>query len=100
MDLKKLMTQSFLTRTISGIVLVVLLMITGLLGGPVLYAGVLIIALIAVYEMLGVMQLKDSLIAKFAYVGTVLYYFMIPALIFKSIELYLSSCLCVLYICF
>ena len=32
MDLKKLMTQSFLTRTISGIVLVVLLMITGLLG--------------------------------------------------------------------
>ena len=37
MDLKKLMTQSFLTRTISGIVLVVLLMITGLLGGPVLY---------------------------------------------------------------
>ena len=77
MDLKKLMTQSFLTRTISGIVLVVLLMITGLLGGPVLYAGVLIIALIAVYEMLGVMQLKDSLIAKFAYVGTVLYYFMI-----------------------
>ena len=71
------MTQSFLTRTISGIVLVVLLMITGLLGGPVLYAGVLIIALIAVYEMLGVMQLKDSLIAKFAYVGTVLYYFMI-----------------------
>ena len=77
MDLKKLMTQSFLTRTISGIVLVVLLLITGLLGGPVLYAGVLIIALIAVYEMLGVMQLKDSLIAKFAYVGTVLYYFMI-----------------------
>ena len=48
MDLKKLMTQSFLTRTISGIVLVVLLLITGLLGGPVLYAGVLIIALIAV----------------------------------------------------
>ena len=77
MDLKKLMTQSFLTRTISGIVLVVLLLITGLLGGPVLYAGVLIIALIAVYEMLGAMQLKDSLIAKFAYVGTVLYYFMI-----------------------
>ena len=67
----------FRTRLISGIVLVVLLMITGLLGGPVLYAGVLIIALIAVYEMLGVMQLKDSLIAKFAYVGTVLYYFMI-----------------------
>ena len=33
MDLKKLMTQSFLTRTISGIVLVVLLLITGLLGG-------------------------------------------------------------------
>ena len=67
----------FKTRLISGIVLVVLLLITGLLGGPVLYAGVLIIALIAVYEMLGVMQLKDSLIAKFAYVGTVLYYFMI-----------------------
>lgn len=77
MDLKKLMNQSFFTRTASGAVLVLILLITGLLGGEVLYVFTLIISLVGVYEMLGVMKLGKSLIGYFAYAGTILYYMLI-----------------------
>ena len=77
MDLKKLMNQSFFTRTASGVVLVLILLATGLLGGNVLYVFTLAISLVGVYEMLGVAGLKNSLIGCFAYAGTVLYYILI-----------------------
>lgn len=77
MDLKKLMNQSFLTRTISGIVLVIILLIVGLTGGNLLYAFTLAISLIGVYEMLGVMGLEKSLLGAFAYGGTCIYYIII-----------------------
>lgn len=77
MDLKKLMNQSFFTRTASGIVLVLILLAAGLLGGEVLYVFTLVISLVGVYEMLGVVGLKNSLLGCFAYIGTVLYYILI-----------------------
>lgn len=77
MDLKKLMNQSFLTRTVSGIVLVLILLVTGLLGGDVLYVFALAISLVGVYEMLGVMGMKKSLTGYFAYAATVTYYALI-----------------------
>ena len=58
MDLKKLMNQSFFTRTASGIVLVLILLAAGLLGGEVLYVFTLVISLVGVYEMLGVVGMK------------------------------------------
>lgn len=77
MDLKKLMNKSFLTRTVSGIVLVLILLAAGLLGGDVLYGLTLIISLVGVYEMLGVLKLKNSLIGYFAYGATIVYYLLI-----------------------
>lgn len=77
MDIKKLMNQSFLTRTVSGIVLVLVLLATGLLGGTVLYAFTFAISLIGVSEMLGVMKLKNSMPGYFAYGATIIYYLLI-----------------------
>lgn len=77
MDLKKLMNQSFLTRTISGAVLVLLLLITGLVGNDLLYVFTMILAYIGVYEMLGVLDLKKSILGSTAYLGIFVYYFMI-----------------------
>lgn len=74
MDIKKLINKSFLTRTISGIVLVVLLLAVGLLGGNVLYVFTLVISLVGVSEMLGVMKLQNKLPGYFAYGATILYY--------------------------
>lgn len=77
MDVKKLMNQSFLTRTISGVVLVILLLVTGLVGGEVLYAATFAVSVIGVGEMLDVMGLKKSIAGYFAYAATIIYYFMI-----------------------
>lgn len=79
MDIRKLMNQSFLTRTISGIVLVIVLLTVGLLGGDILYLFTLAISLIGVSEMLGVMKLKKSLAGCVAYAGTICYYVLIRA---------------------
>lgn len=76
-DLKKLMNQSFFTRTASGAVLVLILLATGLLGGDVLYVFTLVISLVGVYEMMRVIKLTNSPLAYFAYAGTMLYYILI-----------------------
>ncbi len=77
MGISKLMNQSFFTRTISGVVLVIILLATGLLGGDVLFAFTFAISLVGVSEMLGVLQLKTSLPAYVAYGATVVYYALI-----------------------
>ncbi len=77
MDVTKLMNRSFLTRTISGAILVAVLLVTGLAGGYLLFGFTLVISLIAVSEMLGVMELKTSKLAYMAYAATIVYYLLI-----------------------
>jgi phosphatidate cytidylyltransferase len=95
MDLKKLMNQSFLTRTISGVVLVAILLLVGIVGGNLLYAFTLLISLIGVFEMLGVLHLQKSIIGSVAYVGTFVYYLLIYATETENIDVFIIGYLIV-----
>ncbi len=53
--------KSFLTRLLSGIVLVAIILATGLAGGPVLFAFALLISLIGYWEFLKVFELEKKL---------------------------------------
>lgn len=95
MDLKKLMNQSFLTRTISGVVLVAILLLVGIVGGNLLYAFTLLISLIGVFEMLGVLHLQKSIIGYVAYAGTFVYYLLIHATETEYIDVFIIGYLIV-----
>lgn len=75
--IKKLMTKSFLERLISGIVLVIIALVTIILGKDVLLATVVIISLIGLYELLKVFNLQWKLLGFFGYVATIAYYALI-----------------------
>ncbi len=72
--IKKLMTKSFLERLISGIVLVIIALVTIILGEDVLLATVVIISLIGLYELLKVFHLQWKLPGFIGYAATIAYY--------------------------
>lgn len=72
--IKKLMTKSFLERLISGIVLVIIALVTIILGEDVLLATVVIISLIGLYELLKVFHLQWKLPGVIGYAATIAYY--------------------------
>jgi phosphatidate cytidylyltransferase len=75
--IKKLMTKSFLERAISGIILVIIALVTIILGKYVLLATVLTISLIGFFELARVYELQWKLPAIAGYIATICYYFMI-----------------------
>ncbi|MBQ3584758.1 MAG: phosphatidate cytidylyltransferase [Lachnospiraceae bacterium] len=72
--IKKLLTKSFLERLISGIVLVVLALVTIITGKDVLLATVLLISLIGLFELLRVFQLQWTVPGFIGYIATIVYY--------------------------
>lgn len=72
--IKKLMTKSFLERLISGIVLIIIALVTIILGKDVLLATVVIISLIGLYELLKVFHLQWKLPGFVGYAATIAYY--------------------------
>lgn len=58
MVLSKFANKSFVTRLISGIVLVVLMLATIIPGGTVLFVANMLISLVGVYELYKVMGLE------------------------------------------
>lgn len=66
--------KSFLTRLISGIVLLAIIIATGLAGGPVLFAFTLAISLIGYWEFLRVFQLEKKLPGFLGMIFVILYY--------------------------
>lgn len=77
MSIKKLMNKSFLTRAISGIVLLVIIVVAGLLGGDVLFALTGIISLIGLFEIYRVVEIERTLLGIFGYIATIGYYVII-----------------------
>lgn len=75
--IKKLMTKSFLERLISGIVLVVIALVTIIIGKDVLLATVIIISFIGLFELLRVFKLQWSLTGYIGYLATIVYYVLI-----------------------
>ncbi len=64
----------FKTRLISGIVLVALLLVFGVIGGDLLLAGLGVISLIGLYELYRVFHIEKRILGLTGYAATVLYY--------------------------
>lgn len=77
MSLGKLMNKSFLTRTISGFFLCVIIAVTAILGGDILFGAVYVISLIGLFELYRVAGMEKTALAAVGYIGTVVYYFLI-----------------------
>lgn len=86
MVLSKFANKSFVTRLISGIVLVVLMLATIIPGGTVLFVANMLISLIGVYELYKVLGLEKSLPGVTGYVATISYY----ALLFTQKTQYIT----------
>lgn len=93
--IKKLMTKSFLERLISGIVLVMIAMVTIILGKDVTLTTVVIISLIGLYELLKVFGLQWKLPGFIGYAAAIAYY----ALIWFEYSEYLMILFIVYLIC-
>lgn len=74
MVLSKFANKSFVTRLISGIVLVALMLATIIPGGTVLFVANMLISLIGVYELYKVLGLEKSLPGVTGYMATISYY--------------------------
>ncbi len=86
MVLSKFANKSFVTRLISGIVLVGLMLATIIPGGTVLFVANMLISLVGVYELYKVMGLEKSLPGVTGYVATISYY----ALLFTQKTQYIT----------
>ncbi len=64
----------FKTRLLSGIVLVILALVLIITGGDVLFASLLIISLIGLYELYRVFQIEKSVIGVAGYAAAVVFY--------------------------
>lgn len=67
----------FITRLISGIILVILSLITVSLGGPVLAVTLLFISLVGMYELYHIFKIERSPLGIVAYITAMLYYVII-----------------------
>lgn len=74
MILSKFANKSFVTRLISGIVLVALMLATIIPGGNILFVANMLISLVGVYELYKVLGLEKSLPGFTGYVATICYY--------------------------
>ncbi len=75
--IKKLMTKSFLERLISGIILVIIALVTIILGKDVLLVTVVAISVIGFYELAKVYGLQWKLLGICGYIATIGYYALI-----------------------
>lgn len=75
--IKKLLTKSFLERLISGIILLVIALFTIIIGKDVLFATIVIISFIGLFELLRVFKLQWKPLGIIGYIATVVYYSLI-----------------------
>ena len=80
--MKKLMTKSFLERTISGILLVIIALAAIIYGGQVLHGDILLgtmicISLIGCFEFLRVYKMQWKVPGYIVYLATIAYYLMV-----------------------
>lgn len=77
MSLGKLMNKSFLTRTISGFLLCVIIAVTAVIGGDILYGVVFAIALVGLFELYRVAGMEKTPLGAVGYIGAIAYYILI-----------------------
>lgn len=74
MILSKFANKSFVTRTLSGIVLVVLMLATIIPGGNILFGANLLISFAGVYELYKVLDIEKNTLGITGYVSLITYY--------------------------
>lgn len=67
----------FKTRLMSGIVLMILAVLLLVLGGPVMFAAILLISLIGMSELYRILDFEKSILAIVSYAGAGLFYMML-----------------------
>lgn len=77
MVLSKFANKSFVTRTLSGIVLVALMLATIIPGGNILFAANLLISLVGVYELYKVLGIEKNTLGITGYVALISYYILL-----------------------
>lgn len=75
--ISKLMTKSFLERLISGIVLVIIALVTIIMGKDVLFATIVLISLIGLSEILKVFKVHTKLPGMVSYIAAAGYFALI-----------------------
>ncbi len=79
----------FVQRLLSGIVLLLVIIISGVLGGPVLAGFCLLISLVGMSELYKIKKVEKTLLGIVGYMGAISYY----ALIFLGMKEYIVLCL-------
>lgn len=74
MILSKFANKSFVTRTLSGIVLVAVMLGTIIPGGNILFAANMLISLVGVYELYKVLGIEKNILGITGYVALISYY--------------------------
>ncbi len=77
MAINNLYNKSFLTRLLSGIVLILIILSTVITGKEVFFATTLFISLVGMTEIYSVLKINKKPLAFIGYLATIVYYFMI-----------------------
>lgn len=77
MALNKLLNKSFAQRTVSGILLVLIALITFIMGNNVLLGFCFLISLIGLYELYHIMNFQKTVLAFTGYLGAIVYYIIV-----------------------
>ena len=74
MALNKLMNKSFLTRTLSGIALIAILLVTFILGGYCIFGLTLLLSLVGLSEVYKTVGIEKKCLGIIGYIGVIVYY--------------------------
>lgn len=100
----KLLNKSFLTRTISGALLIILVLVTFILGGDILLGFTFLISIIGLYEISKILNIEHKALGIAGYIATIIYYFMMrfgfEKYLMAFLVLYLMSLLIIFVIKF
>lgn len=100
----KLLNKSFLTRTLSGALLIVIALITFILGGDILLGFTFLISIIGFFEICKIFDIQYKALGFVGYIATIVYYFMMrfgfEKYLMAFLVLYLMSLLTIFVIKF
>ena len=77
MGISKLMNKSFLTRVISGVVLVAVILTTFLMGNYVMFGFTLLLSLVGLNEIYKTVGIQKCILGILGYISVVIYYVMV-----------------------
>lgn len=77
MALDKLMNKSFLTRAVSGIMLVVIIAVTAIIGGDLLYGVVFAVSLVGLFELYRVADIHKTPLGIIGYIAAAVYFILL-----------------------